>query len=64
MGKEEVKFKGKTEELDIYLDHEIVEISDKKYRGLAVFEIKAENDYHRGVRITSSDLDIKEFIWR
>ena len=63
-GEEEVTFTSPKKELDIFLDHEILEISDREYRNLAVFEIKMKNDYYSGVRLSSSDLGITEYVWR
>ena len=59
-----VIFKSHDKKLNIFIDKEIIEISNSDYSELAVFEIKDKNVYHKDVRISSSNVKIKEFIWR
>ena len=61
---ESVKINSPDSILNIFIDHEIIEISNSTYSQLASFEIKDKNAYHNIVRISSSDVKIKEFIWR
>ncbi|MDD5972137.1 MAG: hypothetical protein PUC01_00310 [Spirochaetales bacterium] len=63
-GTEEVIFNSHDNKLNIFIDEEIIEISNSTYQELSSFEIKDKNVYHKGVRISSSNLKIKEFIWR
>ena len=62
-GEEKVDM-GKDQSLEIFIDHEITEISTSDWKKLASFENPGKKNYDVKINLNLNGTVLREFIWR
>ena len=55
---------GKDQSLEIFIDHEITEISTSDWKKLASFENPGKKNYDVKINLNLNGTVLREFIWR